>query len=126
MNQAVEFEQQRVNTRPKHQPSAQPQRKLVKRQVRKPSTTNKVNPTSLMGLMAVAGCLFIGGQLYLDSKLNDLHYDIENLKYNIGLQEVQNEELYANIAELSTYSRAMDIVESYNLETQGNIIYIGE
>ena len=125
MNQAVEFEQQRVNARPKHQPLAQPQRKLVKVQGNKRST-NRVNPTSLMGLVAVAGCLFIGGQLYLDSKLNDLHYDIENLKYNIGLQEVQNEELYANIAELSTYSRAMDIVESYNLETQGNIIYIGE
>ncbi|MGL4335670.1 MAG: cell division protein FtsL [Turicibacter sp.] len=82
------------------------------------------------GNLAVATCLgifiIVVGQLYLDAKINKIHYTTENIKLNIGSQTVMNEELYSKIAELSTYTRAMEIAKKNGLSTYGNTIYIGE
>ncbi|HAX72900.1 MAG TPA: cell division protein FtsL, partial [Firmicutes bacterium] len=73
-----------------------------------------------------AAFVLLGGQLYLDAKINKLHYETETMKLNIDKQSVMNEELYAKIAELSTYTRAMEIAKENGLETFNNIISLGE
>ncbi len=113
-----------------HSPNQSPVKKtqkrlLIKRQVRRETKTLYSGKNLMIGLIAGV-VLIVMGQLYLDAQVNAMHYKVENLKFEMNTQNVANEELYSKIAELSTYSRAMEIANEYGLKTQGNIIYIGE
>ena len=100
-------------------------RTLIKRQVRR--ETKELYSMTNLAIGLIAGIfLIVVVQLWVDARINALHYEVENLKFEMETQNVANEELYSKIAELSTYSRAMQIANEHELKTQGNIVYIGE
>lgn len=103
----------------------QPNRVIKKRQVQR-KKKRLYNFTNLAILTAIGCFMIVGGQLYLDSQINQIHYQTEALKLEIANQTVMNEELYSKIAELSTYTRAMKIAKENGLSTHENIVSIGE
>lgn len=98
----------------------------IKRTVVKRKKKGLYNFTNLAILTAVGSFCLVGGRLYLDAQINQIHYETEALKLKISNQTVVNEELYSKIAELSTYSRAMEIAKQNGLSTYNNIVNIGE
>ena len=102
------------------QPKKVIKKKTVKRKRR------LYNFTNLAIVVGIGGIAIVGGQLYLDAQINQMHYQTEALKLRIANQTVVNEELYSKIAELSTYTRAMEIAKENGLSTYENIISIGE
>ncbi len=92
----------------------------------------KVKKKGLYSLQGIVGMSIVGvfllllGQVHLDGQINQLHYQVEQLKLKIDQQVVANEELYSKISELSTYTRAMEIAKAKGLSTYENIITIGE
>lgn len=101
--------------------SRQVKRTVVKR--KKKGLYNLSNLAILTGFFIFG---LVGGRLYLDAQINQLHYETESLKLKISNQTVVNEELYSKIAELSTYTRAMEIAKQNGLATYNNIVNIGE
>ncbi len=100
-----------------------------KKVIKKKAVKRKRGLYNFTNLAIVAGIgifAIVGGQLYLDAQINQMHYQTEALKLKIANQTVVNEELYSKIAELSTYTRAMEIAKENGLSTYENIISIGE
>lgn len=98
----------------------------VKRTVVKRKKKSLYNFTNLAILTGVGAFCLIAGRLYLDAQMTQIHYETEALKLKISNQIVVNEEFYSKIAELSTYSRAMEIAKQNGLSTYNNIVNIGE
>ena len=98
----------------------------------KPTQKRKVKKKGLYSLQGIVAMSVVGvfllllGKVHLDGQINQLHYQVEQLKLQIDQQVVANEELYSKISELSTYSRAMEIAKANGLSTYENIITIGE
>ena len=108
------------------------QQQPLQRRTVKPTQKRKAKKKGLYSLQGLVGMTVVGvfllliGQLYLDAQINQMHYQTEALKLKIANQTVVNEELYSKIAELSTYTRAMEIAKENGLSTYENIISIGE
>ncbi len=102
----------------------QPKKVIKKKAVRRHKGFYNFTNLAIIAGIGVFG--IVGGQLYLDAQINQMHYQTEALKLKIANQTVVNEELYSKIAELSTYTRAMEIAKQNGLSTHQNIISIGE
>ena len=87
----------------------------------KPTQKRKVKKKGLYSLRGIVAMSVVGvfllllGKVHLDGQINQLHYQVEQLKLQIDQQVVANEELYSKISELSTYSRAMEIAKANGL-----------
>ncbi len=127
MNTAVKhLQDQAVVTSPRRQSQQQtPKKVLIKKEVRR-AKKDLYSITNLGISLMVGVFLIVMVQLALDARLNAIHYETQMLKFEMEQQSVKNEELYSKIAELSTYSRAMEISKANGLKTQGNIVFIGE
>jgi len=72
--------------------------------------------------LGIFGLMFI--QLYMDSQINHIHYDIQRTRMNISHEITRNEELSARISELSQYARIIEIATERGLTLSENIINI--
>jgi len=106
-------------------PNHQPDKTRVVRHVeqRKKKSLYSIKSILVMSALAAFGILF--GQLYLDSQINRVHYEIQELRFHIGNQQIANDQLYAQISQLSMSSRVMEVASEHGLSMQGgNVIYI--
>jgi len=72
--------------------------------------------------LGIFGLMFI--ELYMISQTNHIHYDIEQMRWNISYQTARNEQLSARISELSQYSRIIEVATERGLTLSENIINI--
>ena len=64
------------------------------------------------------------GQLYIDARINQVHYEIEQLRLSRHQQTTRNEQLASMISELSETTRINEIADELGLQFLDNIIYI--
>jgi len=72
--------------------------------------------------LGIFGLMFI--QLYMDSQINHIHYDIQHVRMSINNELRRNEEISARISELSQYPRIIEVATERNLTLSENIINI--
>ena len=106
---------------PQHLPNQQPgTRQVVKRRI---ETKPKIGFYTLKMLLTVCGIGIFGLmfiQLYMISQINHYHYQIQEVRSNIERELGNNEQLNAQIAELSQYSRIMEIATARGLSLSEN------
>ena len=110
---------------PQHLPHQQPETPQVvrRRLVKKP----KGRFYTFKMLLAVCGIGIFGLmfiQLYMDSQINHVHYEIQTLRTNINQELSRNEQWSAYIAELSQRSRIIEIAKERGLAFAEQIINI--
>ena len=72
--------------------------------------------------IGVFGLMFMG--LYMDSQINHVHYEMQRVRMTIDRELAINEQLSAQISELSQHSRIIEIATSRGLTFNENIISI--
>ena len=106
---------------PQHLPHQQPESpQIVRRRV---ETKPKGRFYTLKMLLTVCGLgifalMFLG--LYVDTQINHVHYDIQRTRMSINEVNNLNEQLNAQIAELSQHSRIMEIATARGLTFNEN------
>lgn len=96
--------------------------------VRKVKKQKKHAFYSLQGLFVFSSVVIFAmllGSLYFDSQIDQIHYETELLRMNIAEAQIINEQLYAEISELSMYSRVIEIARANGLDYHDNLLYIG-
>ena len=107
--------------RPQYLPNQQPDSpQVVRRRIeKKPKarfyTLKMLLTTCGIGIFAL---MFVG--LYIDTQINHVHYDIQRVRMAINEGINYNEQLNAQIAELSQHSRIMEIAISRGLTFNEN------
>ena len=105
---------------PNHPESPQVLRRLVENKPKRSFYTLKMLLT-VCGI-GIFGLMFI--QLYMDSQINHIHYDIQRVRGDINHQLTINEQLNAQISELSQYARIIEIAYERGLTLSENIINV--
>ena len=106
-------------------PNHQPDKKRVIRHVEKTKKKSFYSIKSILAMSALAAFGILFGQLYLDSQINKVHYEIQELRFHMGNQQIANDQLYAQISQLSMSSRVMEVASGHGLSMQGgNVVYI--
>ena len=112
---------------PGHQPNQHPDSsRVVRRRVENRPKRSFYTIKMLLTVCGVGifGLMFI--QLYMDSQINHIHYDIQRVRININRELAVNEELNARISEMSQYSRIREVATERGLTLSDNIIKINE
>lgn len=110
---------------PQHLPDQQPDSpRVVRRRVEKKPKRNFYTLKMLLTLcgIGVFGLMFI--QLYMDAQLNHIHYQMQRVQMEINLESAINEQLSAQISELSQHARIIEIATERGLSVSENIINI--
>jgi len=110
---------------PQYLPNQQPDSpKVVKRRIDKKPKRSFYTLKMLLSTcgIGVFGLMFV--QLYMISQINHVHYEIQRVRVNINREIAINEQLSAQISELSQYSRIIEIATARGLEFNENIINI--
>ena len=110
---------------PQLQPNKQPDSpRVIKRRIENKPKKSFYTLKMLLTVcgLGIFGLMFI--QLYMDSQLNHIHYDIEHARMSINNEIAANEELSAQISELSQYSRIIEVATERGLTLSENIINI--
>ena len=110
---------------PQHLPNQQPDSpRVVRRRVEKKPKRSFYTLKMLFTLcgLGVFGLMFI--QLYMDAQLNHVHYQMQRVQMDISYQSAINEQLNAQISELSQRSRIIEIATERGLSISENIINI--
>ena len=108
-------------TQPQHQPNQRPNSpQVVKRRVENKPKRSFYTLKMLLTVCGIGifGLMFI--QLYMDSQINHTHYQIQRVRRDISHHLTVNEELNAQISELSQYSRIIEIAEERGLTLSAN------
>ena len=113
------------NYEPQYLPNQQPNSPRVVRRVvtSKPKRSfYTLKMLLVMGGLGLFGLMFAG--LYMDSQINHVHYQTQQVRRLIAEESAMNEQLVARISELSRHSRIIDIATLRGLEFNENIINI--
>ena len=112
-------------SQPGHLPNQHPDSpQVVRRRVEKKPKRSFYTLKMLLTVcgLGIFGLMFI--QLYMDSQINHIHYEIQHVRMDINRVNARNEELSAQISELSQYSRIIEIATERGLTLSENIINI--
>jgi cell division protein FtsL len=111
---------------PLQRPNQQPESpRVIRRRIKKKPKRSLYTLKMLMVVcgIGVFGLMFI--QLYMDSQISLIHYDIQRVQIRINRETLRNEQLSAQISELSQYSRIIEIANARGLTfNEENIINI--
>jgi cell division protein FtsL len=113
-----------------HLPNQQPQweqspRRVVKKRLEKAPKRNFYSIKLLLAICGVGvfGLMFM--RLYLDSQINHINAQTELTRMAINNQLIINEELAAQVADLSRQTRIIEIATERGLTFNDNVIRIG-
>lgn len=121
----VQLEAIKVMQQPQYLPHQQPDSpQVVRRRIEKKPKKSLYTLKMLFTLcgLGVFGLLFI--QLYMDAQLNHIHYQVQRVQMDISVESAINEQLNAQISELSQHSRIIEIATERGLVISENIINI--
>ena len=117
----TQLETMRQMPQPQHLPNQQPgSARVVKRQIEKKPKRSFYTLKMLLTVCGIGifGLMFI--QLYTISQINHYHYQMQEVRTNIERELSRNEQLNAQIAELSQYSRIIEIATARGLTLSEN------
>jgi len=111
---------------PMYQPNQQPDSsKVIRRRIKKKSKGRLYTLKMLLTVCGVGVFALMFIQLYMDTQINHYHYDIQRTRMIINREVLRNEQLNAQISELSQHSRIIYIATSRGLSFDAeNIIDI--
>jgi len=78
----------------------------------------------LMALCGFGVFALMFTQLYIDAQINQVHYQIQSIQTQMSIQSSLNEQLQAEVANLSQYSRIHEIATAHGLQFHENIVTI--
>jgi len=112
-----------MQAQPQYLPNQQPDspriiRRRTERKVRKRFQTFKI--FLIASGLGIFSLMFI--QLYIDTQITQVHYEIQQLRFDIGQELSVNEQLAAQISELSQRSRIIEIATERGLTFNENVI----
>jgi len=111
---------------PIYQPNQQPDSsKVIRRRIKKKPKRRLYTLKMLLTVCAIGVFALMFIQLYMDTQINHYHYDIQRTRMVINREVLRNEQLNAQISELSQHSRIIEIAISHGLSFDAeNIIDI--
>ena len=122
----IQLEMMKQMPQPQHFPNQQPRSPhVVKRQIEKKPKRSFYTLKMLLTVCGIGifGLMFI--QLYMISQINHYHYQMQEVRTNIERELTVNEQLNAQIAELSQYSRIIEIATVRGLTlSENDVIHI--
>jgi|GEM_PF-1479402 len=128
MSTVVKKNKSTVEKMRKITPHVEPQVEVERKRVVKRVSTQKKKDLYSLKNIALVSCMGIFlisfGQLHLDSKISKIHYEIQQISLEIANETVKNEQLASGIADMSMYSRVVEIAQENGLDYHDNIISI--
>ena len=121
----IQLEMVQNMSQPEHLPNQHPDSpQVVRRRVEKKPNRSFYTLKMLLTVcgLGIFGLMFI--QLYMDSQVNHIHYEIQHVRRDITREITMNEQLSAQISELSQYSRIIEVATDRGLTLSENIINI--
>ena len=122
----IPYEMMNPNGQPKQLPLQQPDSpRVVRKRIEKKPKRSFYTFKMLLAVCCIGifGLMFV--QLYVDSQINLVHYEIQSTRSAIDQQLAINEQLRAEISDLSQYSRVIEIATSQGLTfNEDNIVNI--
>ena len=111
---------------PGHQPTQHPDSpQVVRRRVENKPRRSFYTLKMLLATCGIGVFALMFVQLYIDTQINHVHYEIQRTRLSINRETIMNEQLNAQISELSQHSRIMEIATSHGLTfNENNIINI--
>ena len=111
---------------PQHLPNQQPDSpQVVRRRIEKKPKGRFYTLKMLLTACGIGVFALMFIQLYMDTQINHYHYDIQHTRVAINRVNFRNEQLNAQISELSQHSRIIEIATARGLSFNAeNIIDI--
>ena len=101
---------------PQHLPNQQPDSpRVVRRRIEKKPKGRFYTLKMLLTACGIGVFALMFIQLYMDTQINHIHYDIQRTRMEINRQVLINEQLNAYISELSQHSRIIEIATARGL-----------
>ena len=117
----IQSETMKQTPQPQHLPNQRPDSpQVVKRYIEKKPKRSFYTLKMLLTVCGIGVFVLMFIQLHMISQINHYHYQIQEVRGNINRELTMNEQLNARIAELSQYSRIIEIATARGLTLSEN------